>query len=336
MRKLRGFWGVALAAAVVLTACSGGEKAPEPDTQGAEKTPAAVAKGDKQIVVGFAQTGNESDWRRAHTASIKEEAEKRDVTLRFADAQNKQENQIKAIRSFIAQGVDVIILSAVVETGWEPVLKEAQRAKIPVILLDRSIEVRDDSLYECFIGSDFVEEGRMAARWLVKKTDGKARVIELQGNPGSAPATDRHNGFMEVIKEYPGISILDSQSGDFLRTKGKEVMEAMLKKHGDQIDVVFAHNDDMAIGAIQAIEDAGMKPGEDIILISVDAVHAAFEAMVAGKLNCSVECNPIQGEAAFDAVEKIVAGKPVEKVSYIKDSVFDQSVAKDIIGTRKY
>ena len=332
-RRASSIAGAVVAAGVLLFACKGAET---PTQQGQGPAAQAPAKGKKQIVVGFAQTGNESDWRRAHTASIKGEAEKRGITLKFSDAQNKQENQIKAIRSFIAQGVDVIILSAVVETGWEPVLKEAKQAGIPVILLDRSIEVRDDSLYACFIGSDFVEEGRMAARWLVQKMNGKARLVEMQGNPGSAPATDRRNGFMEVIKDHPGIEIIDSQSGDFLRSKGKEVMEAFLKKHGRNIQALFAHNDDMAIGAIQAIEDAGLKPGQDIVIVSVDAVRAAFEAMVAGKLNCSVECNPIQGEAAFDAVEKTVAGQPVEKTSYIKDSVFDQSVAKDYLGKRLY
>jgi simple sugar transport system substrate-binding protein len=240
------------------------------------------------------------------------------------------------LRSFVAQGVDVIILSPLVETGWEPVLKEAKRARIPVILLDRRISVGDDSLYTTFIGSDFVEEGRMAGRWLVKKVDNKAKIVELQGTPGSAPAIDRRAGFLEIVKEHPGMEIMESQSGDFRRSKGKEVMEAFLKKHGEAIDVLYAHNDDMAIGAIQAIEEAGMKPGEDIIIVSVDALKVAFEAMVQGKLNCTIECNPLLGPAAFDAVEKLLAGETLPKKMLVHDETFDQSVAAELIDSRKY
>jgi len=291
--------------------------------------------GDR-VVVGFAQTGAESGWRTAHTESMKSEAARRGVELKFADGQAKQEKQIQALRSFIAQQVDVIILSPLVETGWEPVLREAKRAEIPVILLDRRIAVDDDSLYTCFIGSDFVEEGRLAARWLVEKVSGPTRIAELQGTPGSAPAIDRRRGFLEVLEQHPELEIIDSQSGDFRRSKGKEVMEAFLKKHGRQIDVLFAHNDDMAIGAIQAIEEAGLRPGEDLIIVSIDAIRPAFEAMIAGTLNCSVECNPIQGPAAFDAVERILAGETLPKRTYIQDEVFDRSVAAEVIDTRQY
>jgi ABC-type sugar transport system substrate-binding protein len=291
---------------------------------------------DEKVMVGFAQTGAESGWRTAHTQSMKSEAVKRGVDMKFSDGQGKQENQIRALRSFVAQGVDVIILSPLVETGWEPVLKEAKRARIPVILLDRRISVGDDSLYTTFIGSDFVEEGRMAGRWLVKKVDNKAKIVELQGTPGSAPAIDRRAGFLEIVKEHPGMEIMESQSGDFRRSKGKEVMEAFLKKHGEAIDVLYAHNDDMAIGAIQAIEEAGMKPGEDIIIVSVDALKVAFEAMVQGKLNCTIECNPLLGPAAFDAVEKLLAGETLPKKMLVHDETFDQSVAAELIDSRKY
>jgi simple sugar transport system substrate-binding protein len=291
---------------------------------------------DKKLVVGFSQIGAESAWRTAETRSIEDEAKKRGVTLRSSDAQGKEENQIKALRNFIAQGVDAIILAPKVETGWEPVLKEVKRAKIPVILVDRGIKVSDESLYTTLIASDFVEEGRLAGEWLAKKLNGKGNIVELQGTPGAAPAIDRKKGFAEVIAKNPGMKIIKSQTGEFERAKGKQTMEAFLKAEGKNINAVYAHNDDMAIGAIQAIEEAGMKPGTDIIVVSIDGVKGAFEAMVAGKLNCTVECNPLLGPAAFDAIAAVKAGKTVPKKTIVKDEVFDQSVAKDVIGSRKY
>jgi len=304
-----------LAAGLFFTGCCDGGKA----TDGG---------GKKVIVVGFSQIGAESDWRKANTESIKAEAKTRGIDLQFSDAQQKQENQIKAIRSFIAQGVDVISFSPVVETGWEPVLKEAKRAGIPVILSDRAVDVTDETLYASFIGSDFIEEGRNAGKWLVKKTDGKAMIAELVGTPGSAPANDRKTGFEAVIKDHPEMKIIKSQTGEFTRAKGKEVMEAFLKSaERDQITVLYAHNDDMALGAIQAIEEAGKKPGEDIIIVSVDGVKAAFEAMVAGKLNCTVECNPLIGPQLFDLIEKAAAGEAIPKRVVVEEGVFDQSTA---------
>jgi galactofuranose transport system substrate-binding protein len=296
----------------------------------------ASAAEQKPLTVGFSQVGAESAWRSAETKSIKDEAKKRSVSLRFSDAQQKQENQIKAIRSFIAQKVDAIVLAPIVETGWEPVLREVKAAKIPVVLVDRGIKVSDESLYTTLIASDFVEEGRMAAKWLADKTGGKAKIAELQGTPGSAPANDRRSGFAEVLKQHPDMKIVKSQTGEFTRTKGKEVMEAFLKAEGKNITAVYAHNDDMALGAIQAIEEAGMAPGKDITLISVDGVKPAFEAMVAGKLNATVECNPLLGPMVFDAVQKAVAGQTVEKRMVVKDKVFDSTVAKTAIGTRQY
>jgi simple sugar transport system substrate-binding protein len=290
----------------------------------------------KKLVVGFSQIGAESGWRTAETESIQSEAQKRGVTLRFSDAQQKQENQIRALRTFLAQRVDAIILAPVVETGWEPVLRQIKRAHIPVILVDRGIKVSDESLYTTLIASDFVAEGRMAGEWLAKKMNGQANIAELQGTPGSAPANDRHKGFMEAIEKYPGMKIIKSQSGDFTRSKGKEAMEAFLKAEGNNIKAVYAHNDDMALGAIQAIQEAGLKPGKDIIVVSVDGIKPAFEAMVDGTLNCTVECNPLLGPAAFDAVEAAVSGKPLQKKIIMRDQVFDQSKAKEVIGQRKY
>ncbi len=290
----------------------------------------------KKIVVGFSQIGAESAWRTANSESIISEAKKRGIELKFSDAQQKQENQIKAIRSFIAQKVDVIGFSPVVETGWEPVLREAKRAKIPVILSDRAVDIKDTSLWVTFMGSDFVEEGRRAGKWLAQKMNGKASIVELQGTVGSAPAIDRKKGFEEILKSNPGMKIIKSQSGDFTRSKGKEVMEAFLKAEGKNITALYAHNDDMAIGAIQAIEEYGLKPGKDIIIVSVDAVRGAFEAMIEGKLNCTVECSPLLGPQFFDAVEAIVAKKSVPKRIVTKEDVFPQEVAKQVLPTRKY
>lgn len=296
----------------------------------------AGAPGKARLVVGFSQIGAESAWRTAETESIKSEAAKRGVELKFSDAQQKQENQIKAIRAFVAQKVDAIVLAPVVETGWEPVLKEASAAHIPVILVDRGIQVSDPAMYSTLIASDFVAEGRMAAEWLAKKMNGKAGIVELQGTPGAAPALDRKKGFQEALVRFPGMKIIKSQTGEFTRSKGKEVMEAFLKSEGKKIQAVYAHNDDMALGAIQAIEEAGLKPGRDIILVSVDGVKPAFEAMIEGKLNCTVECNPLLGPAAFDAVEAALSGKALPKKTVVLDRVFDQSTASNVVASRKY
>lgn len=295
-----------------------------------------VQAADKKLTVGFAQVGAESAWRTAETESIKTEATKRGVNLKFSDAQGKQENQIRAVRAFIAQGVDAIVLAPVVETGWEPVLREAKRAKIPVVLVDRGIKTADESLFATLIASDFVAEGRMAAEWLAKKTGGKANIIELQGTPGAAPAIDRKKGFEAGIKAHPGMKIIASQSGDFRRSGGKEVTEALLKGAGASVTAVYAHNDDMALGAIQALEEAGKKPGTDVVVLSIDGVKGAFEAMVAGKLNCTVECNPLLGPMAFDAVEKSLKGEKLPKKTVVQDRVFDASTAAAELPNRKY
>ena len=295
--------------------------------------------GAHPIVLGFSQIGAESEWRTANTNSIRNAAEEAGIRLKFSDAQQKQENQIKALRSFIAQKVDVISFSPVVETGWETVLREAKAAHIPVILTDRAVDVPDDSLYVTLLGSDFVEEGRKAARWLLENTKdrpGDINIVELQGTVGSAPANDRNRGFVEVISTDPRYRIIRSQTGDFTRARGKEVMEAFLKADAKRIDVLFAHNDDMAIGAIQAIEEAGLKPGKDILIISIDGVKGAFEAMMAGKLNVSVECSPLLGPQLMAAVKDVVAGKPLPKRIITQESVFPMETARAAFPTRKY
>jgi galactofuranose transport system substrate-binding protein len=296
----------------------------------------AAASGKKALRVGFAQTGAESDWRTANSESMISEAAKRGIDLKFSDGQGKQENQIRAVRSFITQGVDAIVLAPIVETGWEPVLQEAKRAKIPVVLMDRTVQTSDDSLYTCFIGSDFYEEGRMAADWLAKHVNGKGNIVELQGTPGSAPANERRKAFADAIAKYPDLKVIDSQSGNFELSGGKQVMEAFLKKHGKAINIVYAHNDFMALGAIQAIEAAGLKPGKDIVMVSIDAMRPAVQAVVDGKLNCTVECNPLFGPVVFDTIEKIVAGQTVPKKTINKDELIDATNAPKLLPTRKY
>ena len=322
--------------AMMLAAMVSCSQKSNPSLESGTNAAGGSARQQQQLVVGFSQIGAESDWRTAETDSIRSEAAKRNVNLRFSDAQANQENQIKALRAFVAQNVDAIILAPKVETGWEPVLREVKQAKIPVVLVDRGINVSDDSLYATLIASDFVEEGRRAADWLAKKMNGKANIVELQGTPGAAPAIDRKKGFEEVLAKYPGMKIIKSQTGEFTRAKGKEVMEAFLKAEGKNIRAVYAHNDDMALGAIQAIEAAGLKPGTDIVVVSIDGVKGAFEAMAEGKLNCSVECNPLLGPAAFDAIDAIRAGKSVPKKTIVHDELFDQSNAKAALPARKY
>jgi ABC-type sugar transport system substrate-binding protein len=306
------------------------------ETNTSKDLPPKVDAWDKKLTVGFSQVGAESDWRVAETKSIKDEAAKRGIDLKFSDAQGKQENQFKAISSFIAQGVDGIILAPKVETGWDKILRDAKEAKIPVILVDRGIDTKDDSLYATLIASDFIAEGKMAAEWLAKKTGGKAKIIELEGTPGSAPANDRKRGFAEGIKQFPDMKIIAAQSADFETGKGKDVMETLLQQHGAEVTAVYAHNDNMALGAIEAIKAAGKKPGKDIVIVSIDGVKSAFTAMVAGDLNCTVECNPLLGQMAFDALEKAKKGEQLPKKTVVKDQVFDQSTAKDVINSRQY
>lgn len=299
-------------------------------------TASVLSAADKKLKVGFAQVGGSNAWRTANTESIRSEAAKRGIDLKFSDAQDKQENQIKAVRSFITQGVDAIVLAPIVETGWDPVLREAKRAKIPVILTDRTIQTSDPTLYATFIGSDFYEEGKMAADWLAKHINGKGNIVELQGTPGSAPANERRKAFADGIAKHPGLKIIDSQSGDFERSRGKQVMEALIKKHGKAINVVYAHNDDMALGAVQAIQEAGLKPGKDIVIVSIDAIGEAVKAVAAGTINCTVECSPLFGPKVFDTIKDVLAGKKVEKKLYNKDELFDSTNAAAALPTRKY
>jgi len=287
--------------------------------------------------VGFAQEGDENAWRMAETKSVQAEAAKRAINLSFANAQGDLQKQINAVRSFIAQRVDAIILAPKVETGWEPVLKEAKDAKIPVVLIDRGVSA-DPDLYATLIESDFVEEGRRVGEWLAGHTSGDVNIVELEGTAGSAPANDRKKGFDGEIAKHPNMHILASQDGNFTREKGKEVMTNFLLTIGkDKINAVYAHNDDMALGAIQAIEAAGKKPGKDIMVVSIDGIHDGLQAILDGKINCICECNPLLGPDAFDAVEALLHGKTLEKKMVEKDQLFDhEHLTKEMLADRKY
>ena len=300
------------------------------------------AADDGSITMGFAQVGAESGWRTANTTSIQESAKEAGIDLKFSDAQQKQENQIKSIRSYIQQKVDVIAFSPVVETGWDAVLQEAKRAKIPVVLTDRAVDTEDSSLYVTFIGSDFVVEGEKAGQWLVDNADasdvdkdGAINVVELQGTTGSAPAIDRKKGFEDKISADPKIKITASQTGDFTRDGGKQVMEAFLQSN-PKIDVVYAHNDDMGLGAIEAIKAAGKKPGTDIKIITVDAVKDGMTALAAGEINYIVECSPLLGPQLMDVAEKVVAGEDVPDRIVTEETTFTPEQAAEALPDRKY
>ncbi len=314
-----------------LTACG-----TRPDTGSLQSPSEATGKKTySDLVVGFSQIGAESEWRTGNTTSIKEEAERLGVELIFSDAQQKQENQIKALRTFIAQQVDVIGVSPIIETGWESVFQEAKDAGIPIIIVDRRADVPED-MYATYMGSDFLEEGRNAARVMADLLDGEGNIVELVGTVGSAPAIDRYIGFREILQDYPEMKIIASESADFTRAKGKEVMEEFLEQYGDQIDALYAHNDDSAIGAIKAIEEYGLRPGQDIIIVSIDAIRDAFQAMIEGKLNATVECNPLLGPTFFEIALKVVNSEYVDKWIPSKESVYFPENAAEILPTRRY
>jgi len=298
--------------------------------------------GDDSSTMGFAQVGAESGWRTANTKSIQASAKKDGIVLKFSDAQQKQENQIKAIRSYIQQKVDVIAFSPVVETGWDTVLLEAKRAKIPVILTDRSVDTKDTTLYETFLGSDFVKEGEKAGQWLVDNAkdsdvngDGTVSVVQIEGSAGAAPAIDRGEGFADTIKSDPKIKVVASQTGEFTRDGGKKVMESFLKSQKD-IDVVFAHNDDEGLGAIEAIKAAGKTPGKDIKIITVDAVKDGMTALSKGEINFIVECNPLLGPQLMDLAKKVVKGDKVPARVVTKEGTFDKAQATAALPDRQY
>lgn len=312
---------------------------------GGAQESAAPAASDNLIVVGYAQVGAESDWRTANTQSFKSTfTEANGYRLIFDDAQQKQENQIKAIRSFIQQDVDYIVVAPVVETGWETVLKEAKDAGIPVILSDRMMDVSDPSLYTCWVGGNFIKEGEDAGKWLIDylkkqgRSNKKINIVTLQGTIGASAQIGRTEGFGNIVKTQPNWNMLAMQTGEFTQAKGQEVMESFLKSYPD-IDVVVAENDNMAFGAIDAIKAAGKTcgPNGDIIIISFDAVAAAFDSMIAGDMNVSVECNPLHGPRVAEIIQKLEKGETVDKIQYVVEEVFDTSMDLPAVkATRLY
>ncbi|OXM85531.1 substrate-binding domain-containing protein [Paenibacillus rigui] len=301
---------------------------------------AAVEAGKRKIKLGVAIVGSESSWREANTESIKKAArQEQDVELLMQNAEGSQEKEIEIIRSFIDKKVDVIVFTPIVETGWEQVLAEAKAAGIPVILTDRKVKVEDDSLWTSFIGSDFVEEGRRAARWLLEHKIKEQReittIVELQGTAGSAPAIERRQGFEEVLSLNSSFRVVASEIGDFTYDSGLQLMNSIIER-GIIPEVVFAHNDDMALGAIKAMEKFGLKPGKGIIVLSVDATKLAFQAMLAGKLNMSVECNPLLGPQIIKAVKELSAAKEIPVNIITSEGIFSQETAKREFAMRKY
>ena len=295
------------------------------------------AAGDDPIKVGFAQTGSESGWRSANTESMKTAfSEENGFELVFNAADNDPAAQISAVRSFISQGVDAIVIAPIVEDGWDDVLQEAADADIPVILEDRTVTSSDD-LFASWVGLDFKKEGVTAGEWAAETFGAEpTKMVVLEGTTGSAPANDRAEGFNEAIAGT-GIETIDSQTGDFTRDGGKTVMEGFLQKYGvDGIDLLYAHNDDMALGAIEAIEAAGGVPGEDIQIVSIDAVKDGMQALVDGKINYIVECNPLLGDLAADLVKDVLADDDVEKAVYVEDQSFTQEQAAEVIDSRPY
>lgn len=340
---------VVLAVLIGAAGCGASEEAASADsTESAEllqEDEELAAYSDDYIVVGFAQVGSESDWRIASTESFKETfTEENGYYLIFEDGQQEQENQLKAIREFILQEVDYIILDPIVETGWDAVLQEAKDAGIPVIIADRGVDVEDEDLYTCRVGSDFVGEGRNAALWLeayleeMGRSEEQINLVTLLGTEGSTARLGRSEGFDEILQTHENWIMLDEQDGDFTQTKGLAVMETFLELY-DDIDVVICQNDNMAFGAIEAIEAAGRTcgPDGDIIIISFDAVSGALEAIIDGQMHAVFECEPDQGPAVDEVIRQLEAGETVEKIIYVEETYFDYTMdLEEILMTRTY
>ena len=313
LRNALGMAGTLLACLMLLAGCT-------PATT-ADTSPAETA----QVILGFSQLGSESSWRLGNTKSVQAAAKRAGVQLMYENAEQKQEKQIKAIRSFIAYQVDVIAFSPIVEDGWDNVLGEAKQAGIPVLITDRRIKTEDESLIVGFIGSDFYEEGRRAGRYLLQKMQDaqQVNIVEISGTVDSTPMRARGEGFREVLAGDSRFTFLESVSGDFLRSKGKECMQGLLIRH-DDIDVLYSHNDSMTLGAIEAIEAVGLTPGKDIVIITVDGEQAAIDLLKAGKINCVVECTPLIGDKIIELAKKLAAGETIPRNTYSQEQVFSE------------
>jgi simple sugar transport system substrate-binding protein len=301
----------------------------------------------KGTILGFSQIGAESAWRNCNTRSVQEAAAEAGVQLLFFNAEQKQENQIKAIRSFIAYQVDVIAFVPIVSDGWENVLEEAREAGIPVLICDREINIGDEGLYAGYLGTDMLQQGQRAGKFLLEKftdpetgeilaeTKGPVRIVELQGTEGSSPAIKRAEGFRDVIAAYPQFEIIYSESGDFLRSKGYELMCDILDNLGE-FDVIYSHNDGMTLGAIDAMKERGIKPGEDVIIISIDAEQAAIDALKRGEINCIVECNPKQGPDIIRLAGRLARDESIPRIIYMHEEVFTEWDDLSYLAPRGY
>ena len=294
-------------------------------------TSCGVQKEDESVhnavVVGFSQLGAESSWRIANTASMEEAAKAAGFGLMMENANQKQEKQIDVIRSFIAYQVDVIVFSPIVENGWDNVLNEAKKAGIPVILMDRMIETNDETLYTSYVGADFYAEGKRAGEYLIRKANAMGaehmNICEICGTADSTPMRDRQRGFMDVIRDDPRFTVIESVDGDFLRSKGEECAVQLLDKYGeDEIDVIYSHNDSMMLGVLDILEKRNVNPGKDIILITVDGEKEAVDALKAGKINCVVQCTPKLGDAVMELVRKLKKGESITKITHPEESAF--------------
>jgi ABC-type sugar transport system substrate-binding protein len=323
---------VGLAMILVVAGCGASSAPANAPADEPAAAPANAKMEYKDLTVCYPQLGAESDWRTANSASLKETAKQLGVNLVFSDAQQKQENQISAMRTCIQQGVDVIALPPVVEDGWDAVLTEAQDAGIPVIIVDRSVSA-DKSLYAAHIGSDMVLEGQRAAAEMNKMLPDGGKIIELSGTTGSGAAVGRAEGFRKDLSD--NIEIMDSQTGNFTTAEGKPVMEAFLKKYEGQIDGAFIHNDNMAIGAVEAIKAAGLQPG-DIKIVSVDGTRGGFQLMIDGWVQADVECNPLLGPQVLDMALKLANGESVDPETLTNETVYYPDQAEALLPDRQY
>lgn len=312
---------------------------------GAQKENPTQIEEDDGIIVGFSQIGAESAWRTCNTRSVQDAAAERGVQLVYDNAEQKQENQIKALRSFIAYQVDVIVFVPIVKDGWDNVLQEARDAGIPVLVTDRKIDVEDQSLYAGFIGTDSLKEGRNAGLFVLdkfknsreqfEKTGEPINIVELFGTEGSSVALGRAEGFREVLDPHPEFRIIYSKSGDFLRSRGYELAVEFLEMHED-IDVIYSHNDGMTLGVIEAMEERGLVPGTDIVIITIDAQQAAIDALRDGKVNCVIECNPKTGPEIIKLAERLAAGETIPRLQYVHEEVFYETDDLSLIEPRGY
>ena len=338
MKKMLAFVGLLSLVGLAFIGCNKKNAAESQSVQDSKQA------ANRTIKIGYAQVGHEAAWRDANSTSFKTTfTPENGYELLFVDADGNQEVQIATIRDFIAQNVDYIVVAPVVETGWEEVLREAKEAAIPVILSDRQMKLDDDSLYLCWVGGNFLKEGQDGVKWLESYLESKnlnneeLNIVDLQGTMGASAQVGRTQGIEEGLVDHPNWNLIAQKSGDFRTDGGKQAMEEIINEVGiDKIDVVFAENDDMALGAIEAIKAAGKKPGEDIIMITFDAGHEAFVRMIAGEINCACECNPLHGPRVAEIIKTLETGGTVDKIQYVDEAVFDQSNAAEILPTRLY